>query len=109
MAETSSERLWPGQRFHESQGSSKQTDTEDSDHRDFTNTDQFEQCLSSSEKPEYQRRTDRHTGQRAKERKHKWNGFFWGKEGANEIWRTKRIEFNRDANRNIFFIRFPNQ
>ena len=90
MAETSSERLRPP-------GSTGQTVTEDSDNRDFTNTGPFEQCMASSEKPEYQRRTDRPTGQRAKESKHKWNGFFWEREGSDEIWKTKRIEFQGDA------------
>ena len=92
MAETSSERL-------RQQGSTEQTETEDFGHIDFNSSGPFEKCMASSEKPEYQRRTDRHTGQRAKERKHKWNGFFWEKEGSNEIWRTKRIEFRGDANR----------
>ena len=90
MAETSSKKFRP-------RGSTEQIETEDSDNRDFTNSGPFEQCKASSEKPEYQRRTDRHTGQRAKERKHKWNGFFWEREGSDEIWKTKRIEFQGDA------------
>ena len=35
-------------------------------------------------------------GHRAKDRKHKWNGFCIQKDGLNEVWKTKRIEFKGD-------------
>ena len=51
MAETFSESLRRRQLSHESRGATKQTETEDSDNRDFTNTGPFEQCKASSENP----------------------------------------------------------
>ena len=98
VAETPAERLRPRRLSRESQDSTDLSETEDSDDKDSGNKDQFEQYMPPSEKPEYQKRTDRHTGQRAKERKHKWNGFFIQKEGLDEVWKTKRIEFQGDVN-----------
>ena len=98
MAETPAERLRPRRLSRESQDSTDLSETEDSDNKDSGNEDQSEQYMPPSEKPEYQKRTDRHTGQRAKERKHKWNGFFIQKEGLDEVWKTKRIEFQGDLN-----------
>jgi len=98
VAETPAERLRPRRLSRESQDSTDLSETEDSDNKDSGNEDQSEQYMPPSEKPEYQKRTDRHTGQRAKERKHKWNGFFIQKEGLDEVWKTKRIEFQGDLN-----------
>jgi len=98
VAETPADRLRPRRLSRESQDSTDLSETEDSDNKDSGNEDQSEQYMPPSEKPEYQKRTDRHTGQRAKERKHKWNGFFIQKEGLDEVWKTKRIEFQGDLN-----------
>lgn len=76
-----------------------ETEDENSDNKsDSGNDDSFGHYMPASEIPEYQKRTDRHTGQRAKERKHKWNGFFIQKEGLDEVWKTKKIEFRGDLN-----------
>merc|ERR1711868_274626 len=74
VAETPAERLRPRRLSRESQGSTDLSETEDTDNTDSSNEDAFKQYMQPSEKPEYQKRTDKHTGKRAKERKHKWNG-----------------------------------
>jgi len=98
VAETPAERLRPRRLSRESQASTDLSETEYVDNTDSCNEDTFDNLMQPSEKPEYQRRTDKHTGQRAKERKHKWNGFFIQKEGLDEVWKTKRIEFQGDEN-----------
>ena len=118
-AETPVERLQPRRLSRESQDSTDLSAIEDTDNKDSCDEDQFEQYMPPSEKPEYQKRTDRHTGQRAKKRTHKWNGFFiqqegWD-EGWDEVWKTKRIEFHGDVpgyyrtlgDRNWILHRYP--
>merc|ERR1712131_97999 len=72
---------------------------EDSDIGNSGNEDSSGEYMPPSELPEYQKRTDRkHTGKKSKERKHKWNGFFIQKEGLDEVWKTRRIEFHGEQN-----------
>ena len=68
--------------------------TEDSDNENSENEDSTGECMPPSELPEYQKRTDRHTGKRSKQGKQKSNGVFIQKEGLDEVWKTRRIEFH---------------
>merc|ERR1712131_550817 len=72
---------------------------EDSDDENSENEDSTREYMPPSELPEGQKRTDRkHTGKKSPERKHKWNGFFIQKEGLDEVWKTRRIEFHGEQN-----------
>jgi len=100
VAETPADKLRPRRSSRELRGSTEVSETEDeTDDKDSGNEDdQSGQCMPPSDVPEYHQRTDRHTGQRAKNRKHKWNGFFIQKEGLEEVWKTRRIVFQGDEN-----------
>ena len=98
IAETPADKLRPRRKSPRtnSQDLSEPSETEDSDEQDSGNEDCVD-CMPPSELPEYQKRVDRHTGKKSKERKHKWNGFFIQKEGLDEVWKTRRIEFHGET------------
>jgi len=103
VSETPADKLRPKRPSTrtESQGTSSDLSgtEEDSDDENSGNEDSTGEYMPPSELPEYQKRTDRkHTGKKSKERKHKWNGFFIQKEGLDEIWKTRRIEFHGEQN-----------
>jgi len=92
ISETPAEKLRPRRQ------SPRSLPSEPSESEDSGNEDSCGECMPPSELPEYQKRVDRHTGKKSKERKHKWNGFFIQKEGLDEVWKTRRIEFHGEVN-----------
>merc|ERR1712235_190477 len=103
VSETPADKLRPKRPSTrtESQGTSSDLSgtEEDSDIGNSGDDDSSGEYIPPSELPEYQKRTDRkHTGKKSKERKHKWNGFFIQKEGLDEVWKTRRIEFHGEQN-----------